>query len=974
MPNCWDGTSYWQVSGPGCQIVGPISHLGDGNCATANLMESTPATCATESDTCSAQVAAGTTAMTRLSATCVSGWDIAGTTVQGKTIAECEQHCLNTPGCTGFEYGVDHGGADTTYPTGACQPQHGFLDTAGCNDGTGPVAAAYYNLDLFIINPHPDDAVCTGTCPGSPCIGGLWSFTDGGALLGEQYMVQDGCSISWPFEPAGAATGTISGNTLTLSDGTTGTVLMAQRHHGFAIEGMGMQMEYSNGYFLTRSTNADACFTDPSIDSCDCLTGVGTEPGAFEVSRNKPATMGPGFTGADGVVENGDEGDAAALVDGSREPLAWPQAPNGNSGAVVGECTAPLYVTVDLEQNFVIDTVTLWHYWGGVGTGDVRRYCGQKLAISETGHFAGEEIVIYDTGTDYGQIEGAAGNTFNGGQTLGRYVRHWSAGNNVNTGAHILEMKVMGREPSVYAQAQTAAPATLASDLEALAPGTQISAIDGNHKYTMTVAKAGCTGTCAAAQGRCIAGTYDYFSDWGHSGTYQLEQHDCFALVTEGESSASEPPLVAIDVDNNGNIVVSGSAGVAGTTPAGAPSIVAGPDGNLDAIQFAGNKFIQLGTQGVDTDGSWTIDLWISMPLSALEPWGTLTRGHLADHHIIVGGMGPPEGRGTELGGYQQNLATFVPSGFDMASLADGWHRLTVSSTCDGGCETIYYVDALEVGRNNFKSESDFFAVGNFQGGGQAWRTPIHRLRIYSEALMPDVYGDADSQLVTRATTYGLRITSPYALQSDDGVVTGTTTNNHGCAETITHTVATTVSGLCARPEGGTTVTYTGTPCGDGSQIQWTSMSSANVRDDTTESLCHWSTAGHDASWMDTYTGSCGVAPTAVPDLPTSCGGDPWIQWSNGFTYNFVSDDRWTLMQTPHPAGGAPMSLGIWDGSSHGTLEFTGGDVSGCLNAGGSGPRQASVNIISGGTMSLAASEPAICVRCTCRNRPVCCA
>ena len=68
------------------------------------------------------------------------------------------------------------------------------------------------------------------------------------------------------------------------------------------------------------------------------------------------------------------------------------------------------------------------------------------------------------------------------------------------------------------------------------------------------------------------------------------------------------------------------------------------------------------------------------------------------------------------------------------------------------------------------------------------------------------------------------------------------------------------------------------------------------------------------------------------------------------------------------------MSLGIWDGSSHGTLEFTGGDVSGCLNAGGSGPRQASVNIISGGTMSLAASEPAICVRCTCRNRPVCCA
>ena len=51
VPNCWDGTSYWQVSGPGCQVVGPISHLGDGNCGTAILWDSTPATCASEGDT-----------------------------------------------------------------------------------------------------------------------------------------------------------------------------------------------------------------------------------------------------------------------------------------------------------------------------------------------------------------------------------------------------------------------------------------------------------------------------------------------------------------------------------------------------------------------------------------------------------------------------------------------------------------------------------------------------------------------------------------------------------------------------------------------------------------------------------------------------------------------------------------------------------------------------------------------------------
>ena len=63
--------------------------------------------------------------------------------------------------------------------------------------------------------------------------------------------------------------------------------------------------------------------------------------------------MGPGFTGADGVVENGDEGDAAALVDGSREPLAWTQAPNGNSGAVVGECDAPLSAAYQ-KQGFLL--------------------------------------------------------------------------------------------------------------------------------------------------------------------------------------------------------------------------------------------------------------------------------------------------------------------------------------------------------------------------------------------------------------------------------------------------------------------------------------------------------------------------------------------------------------------------------------------------------------------------------------------
>ena len=152
---------------------------------------------------------------------------------------------------------------------------------------------------------------------------------------------------------------------------------------------------------------------------------------------------------------------------------------------------------------------------------------------------------------------------------------------------------------------------------------------------------------------------------------------------------------------------------------------------------------------------------------------------------------------------------------------------------------------------------------------------------------MPDVYGDANSQLVTRVTTYGFTLTSQYALQSGDGATTGTTTNNHGCAETITHTVATTNSDLCARPEGGTTITYTGVPCGDGTQILWQSMFSTNVRDELTASQCQWNAANFDPNaWVPSYTGSCGVAPTAVPNLPTSCTTGPVdpslaIDWDN---------------------------------------------------------------------------------------------
>ena len=92
-----------------------------------------------------------------------------------------------------------------------------------------------------------------------------------------------------------------------------------------------------------------------------------------------------------------------------------------------------------------------------------------------------------------------------------------------------------------------------------------------------------------------------------------------------------------------------------------------------------------------------------------------------------------------------------------------------------------------------------------------------------------------------------------------------------------------------------------------------------------------------------------------------------------GYVYHLVTNDQWTLTQTDTTTTGAtPTSLGIWDGTGHGTgtLAFTGGDGT-CNNGGG---REASVNLISGGATSLTASEPQTCVRCPCRNRRVSCA
>jgi hypothetical protein len=123
------------------------------------------------------------------------------------------------------------------------------------------------------------------------------------------------------------------------------------------------------------------------------------------------------------------------IVDRSHEPGEWTTSPNGDCAT----CATRLYLTVDLGALYPLSGVTLWHYHG-----DARAYCAQKVALSTTGAFTGEEVVVYDTGLAYGGVEAEHGNTIAFDQTAARYVRHWSGRSTRNTGIHFMEIDIYG--------------------------------------------------------------------------------------------------------------------------------------------------------------------------------------------------------------------------------------------------------------------------------------------------------------------------------------------------------------------------------------------------------------------------------------------------------------------------------------------------------------------------------------------------
>ena len=199
--------------------------------------------------------------------------------------------------------------------------------------------------------------------------------------------------------------------------------------------------------------------------------------------------------------------------------------------------------------------------------------------------------------------------------------------------------------------------------------------------------------------------------------------------------------MVSIDVVNN-EIVFGGGASYEGVV-VGTPTVVAGPTGAMNAILFSGSSDqLQLGHEtGVDTDASWTIDCYFKTPIPQTDAWHTLTRGAAGDHQVIIN---PDQ---ASLGSFD-NLQSggFSDTGYDITALSDGWHRLTVAA---GQGTATFYVDGQVVGTHSVVSESDFFAVGNYQAGGQQWGY-MYGFRIYDgtipmEELPPSIIGGGAS-------------------------------------------------------------------------------------------------------------------------------------------------------------------------------------------------------------------------------------
>lgn len=225
----------------------------------------------------------------------------------------------------------------------------------------------------------------------------------------------------------------------------------------------------------------------------------------------------------------------------------------------------------------------------------------------------------------------------------------------------------------------------------------------------------------------------------------------------------------------------------------------------------------------------WTIEAWFFYDPTRVQAFSTLTRGADGDHQIIITD-------GQRLGWFQNTAAGgFWDSGYKLSDLATGWHHMAAVGKGQGAASTtVFYVDGKQVGDvkahqlslrqdelnlakaepdadirgrrvkdaeaalqntrlSDLRSRTDVVAIGNFQGGGQAFGK-LAEVRIWGVALS-DEEVEVNSRTTLTGNEPGLLAYYPFngstknhaADKGPDGDNVGDAAEFCGCAAPIGH-------------------------------------------------------------------------------------------------------------------------------------------------------------------------------------------
>ena len=208
-------------------------------------------------------------------------------------------------------------------------------------------------------------------------------------------------------------------------------------------------------------------------------------------------------------------------------------------------------------------------------------------------------------------------------------------------------------------------------------------------------------------------GTGGTSSSWQSSASYTdsgLQPNQCYGYTTQSKDAASSTP----DLSGSGNT----------GTLLGFPAVVAGQSG--DGMNFSAIGDIMVLNSAISlAGGTYSIVAWIKAPLPSCAGYCTLTRGATYDHQVLV--------NPSHLLGVFDNAGGtgFYSSGFDVTTLAAGWHHLAAVGS---GTNTVFYIDGSSVGTAAFKSTAQISYVGAYQGGSQQFGI-IDDMRIFNTAL-----------------------------------------------------------------------------------------------------------------------------------------------------------------------------------------------------------------------------------------------